>query len=364
MLIGHIDSGIQRDALLLQRRIAHFRAVDRRGLSTTPLLAQDHGTHGTCTASILFGGHYPGLPSLSDEVRLCSVALESQRRAILMIAAAIDALLEFDVRIAFMPVGVQQRTPVFVPLIEALCQRGTLVIAPIGNVGEWQACAPGYYEQVLSVGAMDPGGSALPLSGSLRDDRGHCRKPDIMAPGRGIPGMNRAQGTSIASAYAAGVASRLWHAHPEAGAADIWRAMVSTAKSSGPLQGHCRWGALQPVQALAYLDAPGLGAPSRPADESSVHVDPRLVAQLAGKPSAERLEALIVPRAWREGQRGHAVQLIDDVTRRVGEAPIHLRPFVHADMAHVGASRRFIEALAEHPDLLIASAVDVDAYNL
>lgn len=362
MLIGHVDSGVQRDTPLLQNRIAYFRSLDRHGRSTTPLLIRDHGTHGTCTASILFGDHYPGLPALPDEVKLCTVALESQRKVILYLAAAMDALLDFDIRIAFMPVGIQQITPIFLPLVDALCRRGILVIAPIGNVGAGRACAPGYYAQVLSVGAMAPRGHALHLSGSHHDSQGHCQKPDIMAPGCGIAGMKKMHGTSIASAYAAGVAARLWHVCPDASAQDIWQAMVSTARSAAQLQGQCRCGALQPDKALAYLRSQPPTPPYAPAILSDAYFDPRLQAQYAGKPLDEPLEAIIVPKAWCERQNGQAMHLIDDVARSSGKTPVGIRPFLHAEMVHVRASRRFYAALWEHPDLLIASAVDMDAF--
>ncbi len=362
MLIGHVDSGIQRDVPLLQSRIAHFRSIDRDGQSTTPLLPRDYGTHGTCTAKVIFGDHYPGLPSLPDEVKLCSIALESPRKAILHFAVAIDALLEFDIRIAFMPVGIQQLTPVFVPLVEALVQRGILVIAPIGNFGAGRACAPGYYPHVLSVGAMGKQGEALRISGSHQDSQGRCQKPEIVAPGWGISGTNGNQGTSIASAFATGVAARLWHAHPGASAWDIWQAMVSTASSSGRLQEKCRWGALQPDKVLAYLDAQPLSAPCGRADEPGPYFDPLLRKQYEGKPLDGLLEAIIVPKAWREGPRGHVMRLLDDVAQVFGETPVRIRPFVHADMAHVEASRRFHESLWGHPDLLISSAVDVDTF--
>lgn len=360
MLIGHVDSGVERDDPHLQHRIAHFRAINRQGQSTTPLLPRDYGTHGTTTASILFGDEYPGLPSLPPETKLCSIALESQRTAILQLAAAIDTLLQFEIRIAFMPIGIQQLTPIFVPLIEALCQRGILVIVPVGNVGPGRACAPGFYPQVLSVGAMNQQGYALAHSGSHRDAQGHCQKPDILAPGCGLSSAKAAQGTSIASAYVAGVAARLWHAHPEASAQDIWQAIVSTAKPLGQTREKSRWGALQPEKALASLDAPSVSVPSRPANDWGPYLDPRLEKQCQGKPLDALVEALVVPKAWRDGPNGEAHRLIDGVMRSCGETPVSIRRFVHAEMVQLTASRRFHDALQKHPGFLMGSAVDVD----
>lgn len=125
---------------------------------------------------------------------------------------------------------------------------GCIVVAAAGNAGNrpYVTGTPGVAEGVLSVGAsLDSsfGERADHLAtftsrGPRRGDTG--LKPDLVAPGFGIPsvragsgdGARVMSGTSMATPHVAGVAALLKRQHPNWSAAEIRAALINTTTST------------------------------------------------------------------------------------------------------------------------------------
>ena len=88
-----------------------------------------------------------------------------------------------------------------------------LPIAAIGNEGAGKYRAPGFYNNVLSVGAINGGGNVAPFSGSYNDKNTECIKPDIATLGVDIESsftkIGKQSGTSMAATILAGHAAQL-----------------------------------------------------------------------------------------------------------------------------------------------------------
>lgn len=116
---------------------------------------------------------------------------------------------------------------VYLPAVQALRQAGVFVVVSAGNNGN-NGCGsvdspPAIYDEVYSVGAVDPGGDIAPFSslGPVTVDGSQRVKPDILAPGAGVlsafPGSSYEilSGTSMAGPHLAGVVALMWSANPD-----------------------------------------------------------------------------------------------------------------------------------------------------
>ncbi len=387
LLIGHLDTGISSSQAWLIERTAKFFALDQTGGLCRSDQVYDRAGHGTHTAGIIFADAYNGLPRLHPDTKLCAVSLSENGKILLNLLTGMDLLLDCDIHILCMPVGVLQRTPLFQPLIRASLDRGILVIAPVGNKGKGNADSPGFYPGVLSVGAVDENGNVAGFSGSFHDEAGHCLKPDIMAPGVNIlsaaPGgkTRKRSGTSMACAYIAGAAARLWQAKPNASAHDIKKALLNTALSLRPHQKHrCRTGIAQPKAALDDLLKAPPGIPANGRGEPWGHPDAVLhtsaVPPFLTQPFIDQrffnmykrakpdslLESIIIPK--KHGRKTlPGMELIRRVQEKTGAEPQIIRHFKYADLLHIKGQRSFFQGLLEHPDLWVCSAVDISVFD-
>jgi subtilisin family serine protease len=123
--------------------------------------------------------------------------------------------------------------------------RGIVVITSAGNEGfiatpENTLIAPTDGDSVLSIGAIDSGGSRVSFSSVGLSADGRI-KPDVMAMGSGVraahPSATDAYtyigGTSLACPLVAGAAALLIEANPNLTAAEVLDALRATASQSG-----------------------------------------------------------------------------------------------------------------------------------
>jgi hypothetical protein len=366
--IAHLDTGIsvQHSA---SKYIKSMVAVDRQGHVRSGDV-HPQGEHGNYTASILLGDGFAGLPELPSNLQLYSVCVPEGGKIVLNLLAGMEKLLDYPVQIACMAVGVPQQTPIFVEVVEKLQQKGVLLVVPIGN-GE--ACAPGNYPHVLSVGAVNDDGR-MPMFSSTYREQGHCIKPDILAPGVNIAVTNSrnepktCSGTSMATAYVAGVAARLKGARPNATADQLKQALLVTSQPPTSNQRHySACGLIQPQRALDYLLTCDTEPPSvaEPVSEHGFlrqpYIDPRLRRQCDKATFGQRIDALVMARHSFDGRSsGGTRTMLQQVCQRANAEPFHCRFFNHVDLAHISADQHFYQQLLSNPDLMIGSAVDID----
>jgi hypothetical protein len=119
-------------------------------------------------------------------------------------------------------------------------RRGVLVVAPVGNGGpEPQTLqAPADGDSVLAVGSVDVAGgwSGFSATGPTGDGR---EKPDLMAPGEGLPAaqvgngepVGLVEGTEFAAALMAGAAALVVEAYPERDPMAVVRALAASVST-------------------------------------------------------------------------------------------------------------------------------------
>ncbi|NQY30485.1 MAG: S8 family serine peptidase [Flavobacteriaceae bacterium] len=91
---------------------------------------------------------------------------------------------------------------------------------------------PGFYNNVLSVGAINGGGNVAPFSGSYNDKNTECIKPDIATLGVDIESsftkIGKQSGTSMAATILAGHSAQLSIAFPSASCLDNYNALIQS----------------------------------------------------------------------------------------------------------------------------------------
>ncbi len=167
--IGHLDTGACANHPAIRDKISHFTGLDKYGFTTGTKEAYDTATHGTHTAGIICEHAFTGTVDAKPGFKLNIVAVPERGKTLLNLITAMNILLEQDIHIACMPIGVTLKTPVFNKLLEAFLSKGILVVMPIGNKGKGNVHYPGCYPSVLSVGAVNDYGKAADFSGCLYD---------------------------------------------------------------------------------------------------------------------------------------------------------------------------------------------------
>ncbi len=410
VLVGHLDTGVSAAHPALRGKIAHQIVIDENGMplpegadhttghfvfrtrSDLPGFANLEGltemsssmgadaifaSHGTHTAGIICGDPAQGVSGVAPDARLCVVAVSTSGKNLLNLLAGMDALLNFDIRIACMAVGVRKQTPVFAPFLDAFLKKGVLPILPVGNSGEGAAHAPACYPGALAVGAVNEHGRVADFSGSFVE--GAFRKPELLAPGVNIFSAlpngktSHKSGTSMACAYVAGVAARLLQVRPDAGAAELKHVLLATARSLPQARQHrCHYGIVNPEAALEAIQQPfgdvSLGDVAVPVPEflQTRYIDNRFLENFRRAGESQLLEAILLPQKSKRNSAEISAasrRLVDQVEKKSGQKPVYTRYFQHADAAHVQAGRKFFATLLEHPGLFACSAVDQSIFD-
>lgn len=377
VLVGHLDTGVSAAHPALQGKIAHQTIIDENGMPLPEGADTFFASHGTHTAGIICGDPAQGVQGVAPDARLCVVAVSTSGKNLLKLLAGMDALLNFDIRIACMAIGVRKQTPVFAPFLDAFLKKGVLPILPIGNGGAGRGYSPACYPGVLSVGAVDEHSMVAKFSGSC--GAGTSRKPELLAPGvnmlSALPNgkTSHKSGTSMACAYVAGVAARLLQVRPDAGVAEIKHALFVSAQALPPARQHrCRYGIVNPEAALEAIQQPS-GAVSLEEEAESVpeflqtrYIDKRFLENYRRAGESQLLEAILLPQKSKRNSAeipASSRRLVDQVEQKSGQKAAYTRYFQHADAVHVQADRKFFATLLEHPGLFACSAVDQSIFD-
>ncbi|MCA9204733.1 MAG: S8 family peptidase, partial [Planctomycetales bacterium] len=247
----------------------------------TPLADGVGGFHGAHVAGIAAGsgaksnGKYVGVAPEAD-LYVAKVLTASGSGSMSGVMAGIEwAVLEQRVQIINLSLGGETScdgTDALSVLVdEAVLQSGVVVCVAAGNAGPSSRTIgpPGCARYVITVGASDDSDRIATFSSRGPTSDGRI-KPDLVLPGVGIvapqaagtqlgaiiaDGYVGADGTSMASPHAAGVAALMLQANPRLTAEQVKNRMVAATVDVGALpneQGSGRVDALQ-----AYLQAIG-----------------------------------------------------------------------------------------------------------
>ncbi len=213
--IGHLDTGVDASHPDLRGKIVAFAEISPEG-TPHPTNPYDSSLHGTHTAGLLVANNL----GVAPDARLVSaLVLPGGYGTLAQVLGGLDWVLEQNVQIVSMSLGLEGNWSEFVPVVERMKQMGILPVFAVGNSGGTPA-SPGSMPGVLGVGASNPSNQVAGFS-----SRGEVRwgapyntvvsKPDLVAPGvdvlSTIPGGRymAMSGTSVSTAIVAGSAALL-----------------------------------------------------------------------------------------------------------------------------------------------------------
>lgn len=262
--VGHLDTGVDGKHAAIKSRIAGFMEFDLQGNRVPNSSPHDTGEHGTHTAGSICGGISGGLSiGVAPGADLYSGLVIEGGDVLVRILAGMEWILEQNVRILNMSLGLRGFTPFFLAVTQRLRDRGVLPVFAIGNEGPGSSRSPGNYAEALSVGAMDKNNRVADFSSSITFARpAEPNQPNIVAPGVDVisakpgGGVQSMSGSSMATPHVAGVASLLFQAKPDASVAQIEEAIQTTCTqlpSDPPLR--YGFGLVNPREALKKLKA-------------------------------------------------------------------------------------------------------------
>ncbi len=260
--IGHLDTGVDGSHPALSGRIAGVMEYDLDGFPIPGASPHDTGSHGTHTAGIICGGTCDRLAiGAAPDARLYSAAVIEGGKCLVRLLAGLDWMLDCQVQVVCISFGLTGYNPLFEIALSRMRRAGILVIAPVGNRGSGHSRSPANYSGVLAVGAASAQDRVAHFSGSQLFRRtDDCLKPNLVAPGVGIPSaqpggrLQTQSGTSMAAALVAGVAALLYQAKAGATAAEVGQALLSACTplpDSSPRR--CGSGLVNPQKALEAL---------------------------------------------------------------------------------------------------------------
>lgn len=291
--VGHLDTGVDGAHPAFSGRIAAFRKFGYRGISSQSEPIIDSGFHGTHTAGLIVGQNVEGsFIGIAPAAKLYSGAVIEEGNIIARILSGLDWLLDCEVQIVSLSLGIFAKTPVFHSLIREMYHRNILTVCPIGNRGAGKASAPGYYPEVLSVGALNESGRVATYSGSFHHLNNEvCHKPDLVAPGHQILSavprgkVEAKTGTSMAAAQVAGLGALLKSAFPNASNNLIKKALLKSCDPLPEEQLHrAAHGTVNPQRAFELLKNDNLKADGQVFNDFTdpdlpKFIDPRLEDQ-------------------------------------------------------------------------------------
>jgi len=324
--IGHLDTGVDGRHRALEDAVGSYVEIGQNGVPHSCTVARDSGEHGTQDAGVMVArptGSHPG--GCAPGASLASAAVIEGRRSILRVLVGVDWLLDQQVRIVCLPFGTAEPTPILDGALEALERAGVLVVAAVGNRGSGTVASPADRDRVLAVGAVDAYGRVPRFSGGRSLGSGERTVPDLVAPGCDVittangGGYVGASGTSIATAWVAGVGALLLQAHPDSPPRRLATALRESARPiAGSAPHRAGGGIVDPEASLAWLDEPAaepLGAPASTSRAKPTWCDPRLQVQLATADPGSLVEALVL------GRDAGIADLAEELAIRHGASP-------------------------------------------
>lgn len=312
----------------------------------------------------LISQNFRFINSTSTKINMTKMIIPDEDQKLFNIMLGCDTLLDQNLRVLCIPLGIPSQFPLPNEVLKN-CKKGdTLVISPSGNKGYDTVLSPGIHPEVFCVGAVNKYGKIAPFSGRMYDEHGNCLKPEVCALGVDVEveledgSKHVVNGTSFACAQVAGVAAALFEANPEANVNDVKMALI---ESCTPAEGS-RFGNINPEKALELIRTKTpYKEQFEPIPEpewfDEQYIDYRLISQCKrARKNNKDVEGLVV------GEDTDA--LIKRLENEMGEFLSEYHPFNNFDMAHIIAKPEFYDALFEQPDLEVASAVDINYFDM
>jgi subtilisin family serine protease len=271
VVVGHLDTGVDGSHPALRGAIAAFAEFDLAGNQVPGARAHDSDEHGTHTAGTIAGrAGQKGAFGVAPEAQLASGLVIEGGQVVDRILAGMEWLVDQQVHILSMSLGLRGYTPAFQTVIDALRAAKVLPIIAVGNEGPNNSRSPGNYANVLSVGAMDESDQIPDFSSSQEFNRPDSPLvPSLVAPGvrvlSCIPGNRFAEmdGSSMATPHVAGMAALLMGAKPQATIDELEQAILgSCQKPQSMPQARANRGVPDAVTAFQLLTGTQLAAVS------------------------------------------------------------------------------------------------------
>jgi len=237
VLVGVLDTGCDTDHIQFRRKQIDFRYVplnyDNEPRNVRGFDVDGHGTH-VCG---IIAGEKIGVAPDVDLMVASVIESETYRTSLKRIMVALNWMLsEFqrvenrdkpmiiNMSLGFRPEYISKEDSDLLmiglqDLIRTLVLGfDILLVAAIGNDGQGIMCAPGYFSDTLSVGAVDFDNNSAPFSGGGISPIDRETQPNIAGYGVEVFSSfermrnnrsvyRRLSGTSMASPYVAGVAA-------------------------------------------------------------------------------------------------------------------------------------------------------------
>ena len=99
-------------------------------------------THGALTSAVMLRSFWNNTVGYKS-VKVTSVSIEEDRNLLFNIIQGLDTLLNQDIKVLCMSIGITQQSSLFTRTIQALTKRNTLLVFPSGNKGEGTVLSPG-----------------------------------------------------------------------------------------------------------------------------------------------------------------------------------------------------------------------------
>jgi subtilisin family serine protease len=378
MILGLLDTGIDLTHSNFENNVDQFASVDRYGNVIHNKDCYDSGCHGTHIFGIICDSLCKSHEDLAATVKLNVVAIEQTGKIILNLLKGMDIMLAWEVQIACMPIGIKPKTPIFKPLIDAFEKKGVLVIVPIGNGGDGKYYSPGWYPNVLSVGAVDHDLQPAKFSGCYYDKDGNCLKPDILAPGVEIlstaPGNKLAKmsGTSMACAFVTRVAAKILEANPNLTAHQIKAILIASAAKMPKLpHRHYNYdkGIVDLDKALKHQLNDNSYKDILDNYCGQIYVDPYFYYKYSYADENEVIESILgIKENFKKkdsrslGSANNAIK--EFITNYQNQREItYIEFFNNVNMAYAKASKNVYNELLENPVISMISAVDINIFG-
>lgn len=227
--------------------------------------------HGTAVAGLIGarGNNGFGIAGVAWRVRLMPVKVLHDRGwgTTLTLITGLRYALANGARIINLSVNGTEPSRALEEAIRDAETRGVLVVTSAGNDAQDRDQVASYPASIDSAAVLTVASSTR--AGALGADSAYGASVDIAAPGDGVlttglgGEVTSQSGTSFAAAHVSGAAALLAAARPSAGAAQLRRALVRSARRSGRVDRWVGSGRLDVSAALKRLKRPRAGRRSR-----------------------------------------------------------------------------------------------------
>lgn len=183
MQIGLLDTYFNPQSSILQSRLARIVYFDTNGKvirkEGTIKKFDLHGSHNACEL----------MRNSESQTALYAACFKEEGNIILSTLKAMDYLLNFDLKIICMPIGLHLPNPFYKWAIDKFEEKNVLAVCAVGNKGEGKAVSLATYPNILSVGSVNVNNIVSNSSGSyIFNDE--CLKPEILTLGEQIVSVN------------------------------------------------------------------------------------------------------------------------------------------------------------------------------